>query len=134
MSLIRALSNPEGMYVTQSGIRGRACYEITSGCDWPKVLSNCGPDDSAMVVPKLSFERLCKKAEYVDETPVSVRGIAVVEIVVDTKTGQGIEADILDRKKWKNAIFGIRLSYKDKFVVLYRVTWEYIRRNALERH
>lgn len=136
MSLIRSTSNREGLYVT--GGWGQP-IEIRSGRDWE--LSNTGPDNPALVVPSRAFLRVCRLAGPHITDAVEVDGFRAEEVYVYTRTGRPVP----DRHGFARSMlrggaaprdFMIRLSYKDRFVLVYRVTWEYLRREALaqERH
>lgn len=142
MSFIRCLSNPEGMYVfgSTSGV------EFYSGQGWH--LSNIGPDrepDRGMIVPYNVFYKACKLAEYVTaDEPVEVDGFKIEEQVIYTKTGRLVPnrpftvASMKRRMSGRAAetMWAIKVSYKGKYVFMWRVTWDYIRSDACrpERH
>lgn len=138
MSLIRALSNPEGMYVF--GGCGQP-FELYSGRGWH--LSNIGPDETdcrGMVVPTRTFYRACRLSDYPmqGDIPVEVNGFKIEEVVIYAKTGRLVPEMTTIPKNYFTArsaerMWAIKLSYKDKYVFMHRVTWEYIRRNALEQ-
>jgi hypothetical protein len=139
MSYIRCHSNPEGMYIYGNA---DGMIEIYSGRGWH--LSNIGPDqeeDRGMYVPGKTFYEMCKKANhpsiYDEESPYEIDGFRVEEVLIYLKTGKRVpnRGEKISKnffsKRAAETIYAIKLSYKHKYVFMYLVTWEYIRRNAL---
>lgn len=133
MSLIRALSNPEGLYIW-GGID--EAYNISTGRDWK--LSNCGPDQPIMVVPCSIFEAAATKWYETWEPDIEIEGFRVqndLHIFTDTQepvpAGWGLQQmlDMADGKLPERETFwGIKISYKDLYAYLYQVTWVYATR------
>lgn len=132
MSLIRSTSNREGLYVT--GGWGQP-IEIMSGRGWE--LSNIGPNNPALVVPSRAFLRVCRLAGPHITDAVEADGFRAEEVYVYTRTGRPVPElrHGVTRSTFRGDAaprdFMIRLSYRDRFVLVYRVTWEYLRREAL---
>jgi len=110
--------------------------EIMSGHGWH--LSNIGPDQGSMVVPKDVFYRAARKAQrsiVVEEESVEVDGFKIEERLIYVKSGRPVPADRLlskrSKKQLAETMFAIKLSYGDKYVYMYRVTWDYICRSAV---
>ena len=141
MSYIRCLSNPEGMYIYSSA------RNVTISHNVKKPRSSGGD----FQIPIKTFNRLCWK--WVDcYEPATYRGAVAEEVHVNQWTGEVIPdskpcgkgckmiggggwtpCKRCMRKSLKNAEEGkflIRLSYGGHFVDMWRVTWEYIARNA----
>ena len=88
-----------------------------------------------MVVPGKIFFKACKKADWVSEDdPVEVEGFRVEERHIYVKTGRSVpvRSPVAWLRSKAETMFAIRLSYKDKYVFMHYVTWEYIRRNAVD--
>lgn len=131
MSYIRSTSNPEGMYA----FGGATCVEIYSGRGWR--LSNIGPGQGGIIVPHETFYEACKRADYLGDEPIEVDGLRVEEMLIYTRSGRRVPPrKTLSLRMFSNraapTMFAVKLTYEDKYVFMYPVTWDYIRRSALE--
>lgn len=137
MSYIRCLSNPEALYVWSDGKKTHITHNVKSP-------HSSGRD---FTIPHKAFERVLKLwAQY--HEPSRCGGVIAQELHIDKKTGkiiprwkpckrgckpQGRNAWIPCKRCWKRDVKGsrrgeflIRLSYKNDFVNLWRVTWDYM--------
>lgn len=136
MSYIRCLSNPEGLYVWSDSQKTTIAHTVKP------------PHSSGryFTVPHKAFDRVLKLwAQY--HEPARCGGVTAEELHIDRKTGAVIPPSkpcnrgcqrikngwIPCRPCWKkqtrdarHAEFFIRLSYKDDFVNMWRVTWDYM--------
>ncbi len=123
MSYIRCLSNPEGLYVWGQ----ETTVEIAPGHHWKH--TNI-PKGHTLSVPTSVFHGFAERHQHDDEG--KFRGFEAKEVVVYESDGkpvpkQSIKEQIFDKKRhW----FAIRVSYRGKWVLLWRVTWEYLLNDA----
>ena len=146
VSYIRYLSNPEDLYVWNTVTN---TVEFTWSVGKPLSSGRKG----SMSVPRRVFERACSAWSRGDED-VSIDGFNVKEEHVFVKTGkkvpEGFTQRIFDKafvkkKRSRRALhaairrmsddtaFLVRVGYKKDFVYLWRVTWEHVVSNAIER-
>lgn len=141
MSYIRCLSNPECLYIWSDGQRVHVSHNVKP------------PHSSgrAFTIPDGAFNACTRKwNRWLD--PAKSGDVVAQEVNVDRRTGEAIpdwklcpRCKEVPRKRgkiqsWspcrkcsrqhmrdaKRGDFRIRLSYKDDFVNLWRVTWEYV--------
>lgn len=130
MSLIRCLSNHEGLYVYGNGNN----IIIASGRGWH--LSNIGPDqDEVMSIPEKTFFKVCRKADLYCEDSVEIDGFRVSEEYIYYNSGRLAPKGYFPRtaralNRAAPTMWAVKLTYKDRYVYLYRVTWDYLRRSA----
>jgi len=130
MAYIRCLSNPEGMYIYGGADGVWINHNVLPPLASKEVDDGCSPH---FVVPSRDFDRVGLKwdKEWDLDGPVRSGKFAAREVHVYLDTGKPIEKDWdkrFFRKGYKRrpSAFLIRLSYGRHFVMLWRVTWEYI--------
>ena len=121
MFFIRATSCPEYLCV----------YEDTSGAVviHHGVMPPLADRRSGLIdVPARTFYALCRRWAAGAE-PVTVRGLCVREVYVYLRSGKPVlfRSQVSPRSPCE---FMIRLSYRRRFVHMWRVTWAYIVANA----
>ncbi len=133
MSYIRSGSNPEGLYIfSTQGPKGRLHVEVLVG--WFHKLTNI-TNDSPMLVPQGVFDRAAVMWDD-DGEKASYKGFKVEEVHVYEDDGspvpkkRSIKASLEDKRR---SFFGVKVSYKGKWVIVWRVTWAYVVRNVLGR-
>lgn len=117
MSYIRSSSNPEGLYIW-CDIKGSVhlSHIIKSPLSSAAVLPH------EFTIPRYIFEHILKK--YDGQSEVKFRGLKVEERVVNLETGQIYDGAFPKVKGTYQ--FMIRLSYKNEFIIMWPVTWDYI--------
>ena len=143
MSLIRCLSNAEGLYIYGDG----SCYNVSTGRYWS--LSNTGPDSGnpAMRIPYEVFEKAAREwlasrgAETVEADGFKIESDA--HIFVDTLEPVPSDWGILEILvpnglrcvEHVRTFWGLKLTYQrpdvdgktpeELYTYLYRITWCY---------
>lgn len=108
MSHIRASSNPEGLYVYDDVDRNTYIYSREADC---------------IKMPSSVFRRAVKKGpKNFREEKASFRGFSIEEMWIPTLG----HVRIVNEPR-------IRLSYKDKHVLLWPVTWDYVVNSVLAK-
>ncbi len=129
MSFIRCLSNPEGLYI-YADCRGRLNI---SWCSVDPPLSSRHRGE--MRIPRHVFYKVVKQWDQRGDHAY-FRGFSVEEQFIYTATGdpvhgtENLKRYLKDKRKRE---FKIKLSYKNDFVFLWYVTWEYVVRNLIDR-
>lgn len=118
MSYIRCLSNPEGLYIWNDGKN----VSITHSVKYPQSSRVSFPP-----VPQKYFDAALAKWHKNPFGPINYRGIEIKEEHVYSKSFRPVRGE----PKWwlrKTAPtqFMIRLSYKNAYIYMWRVTMEYI--------
>ena len=135
MSLIRALSNPESLYIwgDSDGFYS-LCHNVKPplASKWPK-----GGNTPMIRIPVKVFERACLEwrdaGNWVDDR-VEVEGFIVEMVHVIRKTGRKPpKVTPKNMLKGPHGDLLIRLSYKRQFVHLWDVTWTYVVNNVEDR-
>jgi len=130
VSFIRSTSNPEGLYIWHD-IDGYV--DVSFGGVAPPLASK---QRSARIPSKTFFKAVSRwDKNYGADEKVSVGGFTIEERHIFVKTGKvvrgGSKAWLRDRRL--RTAFLVRISYRGTFVHLWRVTWQYVVRNAMER-
>lgn len=132
MSLIRATSNPEGLYIWGDG----KTYSISTGINWE--LSNIGPDQPIMNIPNETFEEAARQWEEKGSWgrhTIEYKGFRIetnINIFVDTLEEVPDDYLLLRLEKqedFRETFWGLKISYKDLYTYLYIVTWTYATNN-----
>lgn len=139
MSLIRALSNPEGLYVYGTSLESGDVYVISTGRGWPDALTNIASPLAEMVVPEDVFESAAVQwlKTGSGSEPVEVEGFRVEERHVFMDDGalvpdRSIEG-WFDGSRDRENNYLVKLSYEDRFCFLWGVTWIYVISSFEER-
>lgn len=137
MSYIRSLSNPEGLYIFGSngihiyhGLKPPLCSEKS----WP------------IVIPESDFYRVCHAWDHGPDQwkgPAYSRDFSAREELIFVNTGKRVPDDVASmRRSMKDLFKGkkrplerfvIRLQYKKKYIMIWRVTWHYVVENVVKR-
>jgi len=140
MSFIRSFSNPENLYVValEDGINLMHRVKPPLASAWPKDGNN-----ALMIVPHLPFWAVCQlwEAGGMDPPPgkdgqwATHQGFTAEEIHVYTDTGKPVTGRMPFTALFTSRPHEwlVRLSYRRQFVFLWRVTWEYVVRDATDR-
>ena len=131
MSYIRSGSNPEGLYIIGTSMRGHNYAEV--------MLPNGG---EIIWIPAAVFHEVCRRWEHAnDDDDVRYRGMRAREVWMhELKCGKVIPESEFSReftqwlkrpaKRGPRNIRQVEVSYKGKRFWCWRVTWEYIVRDA----
>ena len=111
MSYIRSTSNLEGLYIWGDGKDAN--------------ISKGGDLDRIRKIPQRIFDGLCKKYYKSFGANTKYKGASVKEIFVKSGKKQTKLEKMLGIEDGE---FQTRLSYKDWYIDMWRVTWEYIAR------
>lgn len=129
MSYIRAGSNPEGLYAfSTDNDKGKAVVELIPG--WRYKLANCN-NETPMLVPQAVFDKAVKLWDNRGEDRVNYKGFSIREVYVFADDGSPVPKDFCPFESKREAGFLIRLSYKGKWMLLWKVTWAYVVHNVL---
>lgn len=142
MSYIRCLSNPEGLYIIGTYCnfgKGRSRPGIQAWIGHDFKLTNLNETEcGSMIVPMAAFLGVVKRCDG-GYTDVTHRGFSAKEVHVFEDDGSDLPADWdclkdvrenLEGRPTRKTRYGIRLSYGDKWMVLWRTTWAYVVHNA----
>lgn len=140
MSYIRCLSNPEGLYAfgcKSDNIPSRCIVQLCVRHDYK--FTNL-VDSELLTVPIGVFFGAVIRSARASEN-VRHRGFVAKEVHVFTDTGEPVTADWDAHEDWSKAEaegreprdsrYAIRIEYKGKWMLLWRVTWRYLVENAL---
>lgn len=135
MSYIRCLSNPEGLYIYSSseGVMVHHCLKK------PWASSGTGQLDQTMVINEKDFFRVCHLWDHGPKAyfgPVASGKLKVFEQDVFEKDGSPVpkDFDFLDKfNRNKRSHYVIRLQYGKHYIMLWRVTWQYVVANVVGR-
>lgn len=127
MSYIRCLSNPEGLYVHED----MDSYIHISWIVKPPLSS--GKED-VMLIPYKAFYGGIRKWDRTGRCK-NFKGFSIKERYIYLKTGKPVSKQdfIKSFEDKKHKGYRVRLSYQNKFVYLWSVTWEYIVQNSVNR-
>lgn len=132
MSYIRATSGPEGLYAFQAADdRGRMKVHMIPGHAWP--LTNAS-NDHPILVPPATFEKAVGRWEECSDGEDGVReqGLEIREVHVFADDGKPVPKNFNAlAKDARKAEFMIRVSFRGRWVLLWRVTWAYVVHNVL---
>jgi hypothetical protein len=131
VSYIRATSSPEGLYAfsTRHEKTGRAIVELIPA--WEYKLTNAN-NDHPLVVPQAVFDtavKLWDDEDYEDDVGVKHKGFSIREVHVYSD-GSPVPTSVALSTKRKTE-FLVRVAYRDKWMLLWRVTWAYVVHNAM---
>lgn len=137
MSYIRCLSNPEGLYI-YSTMENQVCIHH---CLRPPLSSTDtkGNLERTIVVPEKVFMEACHRWDHGPnqwQGPIKVGDLLVEERYVYEKTGKAVPErhtikDYLKDRKPKRYV--ILFQYKAQYIMLWRVTWQYVIANVVNR-
>ena len=121
MSYIRSNSNPESLYIWGGGPGG--CVTICHRSSAKEI-------PASFNVPTRAFDRVRRKWAKGYDEKASSGGILVEEVHVYMRSGRLVPVRSMTTQLTSKAQteFLIRLSYKEHFVHLWRVTWDYVAR------
>lgn len=127
MSFIRCTSNPERLYVW-SGDEGVTINWAGRGAPKPPFAKG-----EEIVVPWKTFYKAAVQWDDFQES--NYRGFRVKEMHLFWDTGKLVPGsyDILTAKPRRETDFLYRISYKDKFVFVWKVTWAYVVHQVIEQ-
>lgn len=130
MSYIRCLSNPERLYVFDDD-RGICVIHSVRP---PLASPNKDKLAPAMFhVPVKAFHDVCLRWEMSGDGGVRSRGLRVREVCVYLATGVRVAANERYGDGLRNRTeYLIRFEYKKHFFYMWRVTWEYVVRRAID--
>jgi len=142
MSYIRCLSNPEGLYMFgTSDDKGKSWIEVWHGLRKPlSSADGASLEHRHFTIPEKEFLEVC---HLWDHGPQAWRGPAVSgklevkEMDIFVKTGKRVSKDwdpisnLKDRKRETRYV--IRLQYGKHYIMLWRVTWQYVVANVTGR-
>lgn len=138
MSYIRCLSNPERLYAWHD-VDGTVHIHYGG----PYMVKPPLSKGEEMRVPLRTFMHAIKHWDDTGnwEDRTSIRGFTIEEVHIYLKTGKPVpnfknNKDAIrylkDSKKHPSE-YKIRVSYKGNFIHLWRVTWQYVVNNVMER-
>lgn len=122
MSYIRSLSNPEGLYITGTFIRGHAYVDVMGRAQ--------------VCIPLRVFHEACTRWNRCscEENGVAVRGLTIRERYLNPKTGKPCRhlslKELASGKKHQGE-YQIEINYKGTRFWCWRVTWDCILRGVL---
>lgn len=121
MSYIRCWSNPDGLYIYESS-NGIEVHHTVK----PPLASKYDPNyRSVMTIPTKAFKKACYM--WTDwHTKVKIGDLTIEETHIYTKTGKLVHPDGKSINDSRPTDFKIKLQYKNRFVYLWIVTWEYV--------
>lgn len=135
MSYIRCLSNPEGLYIFVSDYGINISHNLN-----PPFSSEPSRRDfiTDIIVPEKVFFEGCHRWDHGPnvEGTVKVGGLLIQERQIYEKTGKKVQENrsirsiYKDKAKRRMVIF---FKYKAQFIMLWRVTWQYVVGNVLDR-
>jgi hypothetical protein len=128
MSFIRSTSNPERLYVW-----GDAAERVTVNWAGPQAPKPPLAKGEQMVVPWKTFYRAAWQWDRYQEA--NYRGFRVMEMHIFMDTGKRVpdSYDVLTARPRRETGFLYRISYKDKFVFVWKVTWAYVVHQVIEQ-
>ena len=140
MSYIRAGSNPEGLYVFSAADDrdGKTKVHLIPG--WKYSLKNIG-NGEPMCVPQAVFNKGVRLWSNCPDEMAGVKheGFSIKEVHVFLDDGDPKKYSVVPRKYnacdpekgGRETEFLVRVAYKRKWMLLWRVTWAYVVHNAL---
>lgn len=136
MSYIRCLSNPEGLYIYSSseGVQIHHCLR------YPMATEGTGHLDNTITIKEeKDFFRACHLWDHGPHAwhgPVKVGKLSLQEVHIFERTAKKVpkDWDHVDRKNWKaKTRFSVCLQYGKHYIMLWRVTWQYVVANVVKR-
>lgn len=134
MSYIRSLSNPEGLYVfsTDHDKTKKAVVCLIPGWNYKHTNFN---NNDPMYVPQAVFDQAVRRWDaFEPDDGVTLKGFSIRQVHVFTDTGKPVPKGFNPLKSKRDAEFLIRVAYRKKWMLLWRVTWAYVVHNAMSDH
>lgn len=129
MSYIRSTSNPEELYIYSSG----KYVHITHNVNKPFSSGKKSPQEDDMTIPTYIFENALRKYKRRYRVlPISYRDLKIEEVHLYKDNGKKVPVNLTVKKYFEasekrgGTLFQIKISYKNKFVCMYKTTWDYI--------
>ena len=141
MSYIRCLSNPEGLYIYGGADGVWINHNVRPPLASKKADDGCSPH---FIVPQRDFDQVGLKWDkgWAHDERVRSGKLVAQEVHVYLDTGRPVERDWHKRifretnkvTERRPSAFFIKLSYGRRFVMLWRVTWQYVVRSIVEHN
>lgn len=132
MSFIRCWTNPEGLYVWDD-INGYVAIAHTLNKPF------CSFNDTKFVedqiqVPRREFYGVCKQWDNSSYKTAKYKDFSAEEVEIFDDNGEIVpeDYDYLNPTHGRKTSYRIKVQYKKEFVYLWRVTWEYVVKNAVK--
>jgi len=127
MSLIRAGSNPEGLYVYGGCDQD---YHVSAGGAWSATNCNSAKGQPSMVIPEVTFEAAMEawRKNFNDE-PIEINGFRIefADVFLDDGSAAPKYKPFTERlEETRPRDYLIRWSFNDLFVCMHEVTMEHI--------
>ena len=135
MSYIRCLSNPEGLYVyaSDNGVNIHHCLRPPFSSKDTK-----GKLERTIVVPEKLFFDACHRWDHGPTQwtgPVSLKDLIIKEEHVFEDDGTVVPSEwnpFSKSQKHRKTCYRIIFKYKSQYIMLWRVTWDYVVKNAVD--
>ena len=135
MSYIRCLSNPERLYIFGDGL-GLDRITVIHSVKPPMATAYPDKANSAMFhIPWKAFHAVCRRWQESGDGGVRLGGIRVREVFVYLDTGKKVwrRVGLREDGRSRPVEYMIRFEYKEHFFHMWRVTWEYVVHNVVDR-
>ena len=116
MSYIRSTSNPEGLYIWHDVSEDIMIH-------WNQMPPLCSKQ-TGMAIPAKVFYKAVEKAKWGEKTTVD--GFTIEEQYIFMDTGKKVPTNHDIFREQRKLAYQIKLSYKNRFVFLWKVTWRYV--------
>lgn len=137
MSYIRCLSNPEGLYI----------WGGSDGINIDHCLKKPFASGRSILIPEKHFHQVCHEWDHGEHQwhgPCRSGQLTVAEQNVFMDTGDLVPASkawlrqemhrLTHGKKTRKTRYVIRLQYGKRYIMMWRVTWQYIVANVVNRN